>query len=834
MRLSRRHILTSAATLVVLTVGVAFTAPWVTERAIAHVAQTRGLSVRCAGGRIGLRGIWFNRIELDDEQRAALHAQINAVCVSWSSLFGTRRLSVGSGRVALSGTPDELRKLLSDPIRVRTTSTLGSRALTYDLHHIDVEWQKATEGQSRVNVVNLEISKSDDKLSVRAETLTAQHGAVALELRGAIVEPGGAQDAGDSTDAKPTPWRVKAAEVLAKYASPPQENPDVDARGSGRKDGDAAKAKSEPNASASAVQTPKLVASAAPSANSLRNPAALAKPNQAKGSVKSTASHEFMPALAWVLDEVEHLKTELTDELGDTGPQAAHWMERVTIGTSFESPALRIRVADEGQKLELGPWTLKAERGEQEFNVEVSQNATAGKTALTATLVLTDRFERGKVRFAVGPITLQQLGVSEGDFGLENIAATQLEIDARAEFESRTGELSVESKGWVERLSIRQPYLARETVRDIGFSWEGAVAVDAVKRQIRSDKLHLSIGPVSARLHGTVELGHDYQTLVGGLDVPLAACQDLFAVLPEGLAPLLRGWRVDRSFAMQLKVAFDSRKPNKATVGLKLDNDCRVKSVPQEAAPSRFEQPFALDVEDEQGSVQSMSFGPGTLGWTPLVAISPYVESAVLVCEDGGFLYHNGFDRVAIQNSIRENLRTMRFARGASTVTMQLAKNLYLRRDKTIARKLQEAALTMLLEQSFDKRQLLELYLNVIEFGPGIYGIGPAAKHYFDTTPERLTLAQSFFLISLLPNPKAHHFGPDGLVRPGWMKLVHSLLTIAQKRGHFSEAELEAGLAEQLAFRVAGTPAAVPTQRVLHDPGTALEDEPTLPPVDDG
>jgi hypothetical protein len=315
------------------------------------------------------------------------------------------------------------------------------------------------------------------------------------------------------------------------------------------------------------------------------------------------------------------------------------------------------------------------------------------------------------------------------------------------------------------------------------------------------------------------------------LEVPLAACQDLVNVLPDGLAPRLQGWRLKHNFAAKLSVQFDSRKPDKSTIGCRLDNACRVVSVPGEVSPGRFAQPFALDVEDETGIVQSMSFGPGTWAWTPLRAISPYIESAVLVCEDGRFLHHDGFDREAIQNSIRENLRTGRFARGASTISMQLAKNLYLRRDKTLARKMQEAAFTMLLEQSFSKRQLLELYLNVIEFGPGVYGIGPAAKHYFDTTPDRLTLAQSFFLMSILPSPKAHHFAADGHVHPGWMKLLRSLMTIAQRRGHFSQAELEVGLQEQPAFRVPGNPMAFPTRRLLEDPTLAPDDGLDLPRV---
>ncbi|HMA94675.1 MAG TPA: biosynthetic peptidoglycan transglycosylase, partial [Polyangiaceae bacterium] len=308
-----------------------------------------------------------------------------------------------------------------------------------------------------------------------------------------------------------------------------------------------------------------------------------------------------------------------------------------------------------------------------------------------------------------------------------------------------------------------------------------------------------------------------------------AACQDLFNALPVGFAPLLQGWHVTGNFATQSSVSFDARQPQKSSVRVKIENGCRVQSVPYEVSPARFEQPFVLEVENEQGIFEPTSFGPGTWGYTPLAAISPYIESAVLVCEDGRFLHHDGFDREAIQNSVRENLRAGRFARGASTISMQLAKNLYLRRDKTISRKLQEAALTMLLEQSFSKRQLLELYLNVIEFGPGLYGIGPAAKHYFETTPDRLTLAQCFFLISILPNPKLSHFGADGHVHAGRLKYLRMLMTIAQKRGHFSQAELDAGLEEQLIFRVPGNPSIAPSRRILQEPGAGFDDELSLP-----
>src|SRR5438046_465396 len=138
------------------------------------------------------------------------------------------------------------------------------------------------------------------------------------------------------------------------------------------------------------------------------------------------------------------------------------------------------------------------------------------------------------------------------------------------------------------------------------------------------------------------------------------------------------------------------------------------------------------------------------------------MEVAVLTTEDGAFRRHHGFDQEAIKNSIRENLRKRRFVRGASTISMQLAKNLYLDRSKNLARKLEEAILTMYLEQELTKDQLLELYLNVVEFGPMVYGIGPAARHYFNAAASELSLSQALYISSIMPNPKNQYFGAGG------------------------------------------------------------------------
>ncbi len=136
-------------------------------------------------------------------------------------------------------------------------------------------------------------------------------------------------------------------------------------------------------------------------------------------------------------------------------------------------------------------------------------------------------------------------------------------------------------------------------------------------------------------------------------------------------------------------------------------NRCRFSEVPADADPEQFRTQFSLNVPDYDGQPLEVRTGPGSVHWTPLQEMSPYMESAVLTTEDGGFYNHHGFDSGAIEGAIKSNMESGKFTRGASTISMQLAKNLYLERDKYIARKIQEALLTMLLEQELTKREIL-------------------------------------------------------------------------------------------------------------------------------
>jgi membrane peptidoglycan carboxypeptidase len=254
-------------------------------------------------------------------------------------------------------------------------------------------------------------------------------------------------------------------------------------------------------------------------------------------------------------------------------------------------------------------------------------------------------------------------------------------------------------------------------------------------------------------------------------------------------------------------------------------NSCRVVEAPAGIDVDRFRHGFRRTAYDPEGHPVTIETGPGTTDWVPLVHITKFMETAVLTTEDGAFPRHHGFDQEAIKNSIRENLRQKKFVRGASTISMQLAKNLYLDRGKNLSRKLQEAVFTMYLEQELTKEQILELYFNVVEFGPMIYGIGPAARYYFNTTAKELSLGQALYISSILPNPKIQRFGTGGAVSPTWADYLRKLMKIARGRNRITEEELDEGLRETV---IRGAPA---PQRSDHPvaPGSIDGLDPQMP-----
>ena len=166
--------------------------------------------------------------------------------------------------------------------------------------------------------------------------------------------------------------------------------------------------------------------------------------------------------------------------------------------------------------------------------------------------------------------------------------------------------------------------------------------------------------------------------------------------------------------------------------------------------------------------------------WVPYSRISEHLKRAVVAAEDAKFLDHEGFDWEAIQKAIEKNERRGRVVAGASTITQQLAKNLFLSGSRSWLRKGQEAVITWMMERTMSKRRILELYLNVAEWGDGIFGAEAAARYHFGIPAAALGPEQSAWLAAILPSPKRYERGRETPYIAGRMSTISSRMAGAQ------------------------------------------------------
>lgn len=201
-----------------------------------------------------------------------------------------------------------------------------------------------------------------------------------------------------------------------------------------------------------------------------------------------------------------------------------------------------------------------------------------------------------------------------------------------------------------------------------------------------------------------------------------------------------------------------------------------------------------ITVKDWKGNYHQFILGPRNRYWASSASIPPEMKWAVIVAEDSNFYKHEGIDVKAIKNAIKYDLEKKSFAKGASTITQQVAKNVFLSREKTLTRKLMEVYLAMRMEQELTKGRILELYLNVIELGPMVYGIGHGAQYYFGKPPAALTIRECAFIAAMLPGPRVAYNPYKNLGKV--LKRSEMILRLLRQHGVISETELQVALAE--------------------------------------
>jgi hypothetical protein len=459
------------------------------------------------------------------------------------------------------------------------------------------------------------------------------------------------------------------------------------------------------------------------------------------------------------------------------------------------------RVASGASSLSFGPSRFSMVRRADKLDIGLTPGGDSRSVTpleFRAQLPLTPQ----KVQLTArgGPISLAALGIKTGQLGLEDVQRASLALDGKLDFSEDFETVDFGGRITARELSLKRPELSRELV--------GPLSVEStISARSRLDFTELEVTSGEANVAGlraefSGRFVSEPRQLRGRLRMPLAACQTFLEAVPQGLLTRVSGMRLAGSFGVDLKLEYDQSRIQDTRAALKVDNECRVESAPFELSPDRFARPFSREVKAADGSSVSIEGGPGTRSWVALDDISRHMETAILVCEDSRFHAHKGFDFSALQDALADDLKLGRFARGASTISMQLAKNLYLGTEKTLSRKLQEALLTLLLEERLTKREILELYMNVVELGPGLYGVGDAAQYYFATSARELSLGQALYLSSILPNPTQSHFQPSGELTPRWRAYLQRLMRIAHRIKRVSDEELELALNEPIAFRV--------------------------------
>jgi hypothetical protein len=420
---------------------------------------------------------------------------------------------------------------------------------------------------------------------------------------------------------------------------------------------------------------------------------------------------------------------------------------------------------DEAGDGEAGLWSLEGE-GQRDLS--------EGKVLLQM-----EPFELGRV-----PQVLAKLPVVDSE---------RATVSGRVELVLGGGKIEVEGELELDGLNIEHPVLSRDVVRDVGFGAAIRATVDPEESRVDLEQLEIRRGDAAVQVDGVIvhppqQERRRYSLTVA---VPPTDCQDVLGAIPADLAPSLQGFVVEGTYDAKVQLEVDYSRLDELDLDTKVRADkCKVKRVPAALDAPRLRRGFTHRVTMRDGRNRRVQLFTGSGSYTPITAISPSMVGAVLTTEDGGFWRHRGFLPSQFETALRRNLKEGRVALGASTISMQMVKNVFLSHERTISRKLQEIILTAYVERVLSKERIMELYLNVIEFGPGVYGVTAAASHYFGKYPADLTSLEAAYLALMLPSPvRRHAYYCRGELTPRFEAKLRRIHKLMVDRGRIPEEE---------------------------------------------
>ncbi|MBL9019788.1 MAG: transglycosylase domain-containing protein [Myxococcales bacterium] len=365
---------------------------------------------------------------------------------------------------------------------------------------------------------------------------------------------------------------------------------------------------------------------------------------------------------------------------------------------------------------------------------------------------------------------------------------------------ARTGSsLQLFADGSFDGVVVRHKAIAGEPI-PVGAHIKARLTV--TPEAITVSEIGIVLGALDAKVSGWLRRGAPTS---GQLEVAIAPapCADLLAALPDPVRGVLDGMVLVGTLGGTARLAIDLAAPlgDGTVLTTAIANGCRALSEPPAADVTTLT--TASDHQYADGSHGRV--GPGEATWYNWDRIPPRLRNAFVSAEDGRFFEHDGFDLQQIARSLEIDLRERRLARGGSTISQQLVKNAFLSYRRTFDRKVQEAILTWRLEERLDKKQILTRYLNIIELGPRVFGVGAASKYWFDRSPRELSVKQAAFLAAITSEPSSmsRRVRRAGGLDPQSAERVATILRAMYRDGVISTEDFELAKTQPMYFAAA-------------------------------
>lgn len=322
----------------------------------------------------------------------------------------------------------------------------------------------------------------------------------------------------------------------------------------------------------------------------------------------------------------------------------------------------------------------------------------------------------------------------------------------------------------VDGLSLDNPRLSYEPVGPIDFHVDSFGVVDLTDQQLQIENFEIAfnsegVSPVAFQMSSIFNMRKsmlDQKTgpsnITLALTMPSTDCSSIIQSFPESILGDVKKFKLDGKVDFGMSFQFDLKNPEETTYRFDQFNfNCNIIAAPQNFSKDYLNGPFVLERASDGEKIKDIHVDPKDSSFASFDAISKVLVDTIIASEDTGFWAHHGVEAGALEQAVKRNLTEGRLAVGGSTITMQTTRNLFLSRDKNLTRKLQEIFLSWYLEKILSKKRILEIYLNIIEFGPNIFGIQNASQHYFNKNAAGLLLKQSVFLAQLLPAPVSRY-----------------------------------------------------------------------------